>query len=124
MEAGSSPVPERVKGAMLNTDSGSAAVPRPAVPKTTDSSRIDARRPVHARTTGPSATSLRVSESDSGLGGADEWGTDTIADASPLAEPTRLPSQDRGLITHPPKSFLVEHGVGDMTAEDDAEGSN
>ena len=62
---------------------------------------------------------------DTGLGGGDDdWGTDTIADASPLAEPTRLPSQDRGIITHPPKSFLVEHGVGDMTAEDDAEGSS
>ncbi len=123
IDGGSSPVPERVKGAMLNTDSGSAPAARPAVPPTTDSSRPDARRPAHLRTTGPSATSLRVG--DTGLGGGDDdWGTDTIADASPLAEPTRLPSQDRGIITHPPKSFLVEHGVGDMTAEDDAEGSS
>jgi len=29
---------------------------------------------------------------------------------------------ERAVITHPPKSFLVEHGVGDMTAEDEAEG--
>ena len=123
IDGGSSPVPERVKGAMLNTDSGSAPAARPAAPPTTDSSRPDARRPAHLRTTGPSATSLRVG--DTGLGGGDDdWGTDTIADASPLAEPTRLPSQDRGIITHPPKSFLVEHGVGDMTAEDDAEGSS
>ncbi|HEY1099722.1 MAG TPA: hypothetical protein VGF99_12385, partial [Myxococcota bacterium] len=45
--------------------------------------------------------------------------TDTIADASPLADPTRQPSLERAsLATVPPRSFLVEQNIGDMTAED------
>lgn len=115
----SSPVPDLVKGAMLNTDSGSAAMPRPNVEPDTETGSAPANRPSH--TTGPSARSLRILEGDTSRSD-DEWGLDTIADASPLVEPTRVPTQERAVITHPPKSFLVEHGVGDMTAEDDAEG--
>ncbi len=86
VRAPSQPQPERVKRAMLNTDSGSASVPRPILKQT---------------------------------GSGDEWNTpDTIADASPIPEPTKAPSLERQVITHPPKSFLVEVGVGDMTAEE------
>ena len=115
----SSPVPNQVKEAMLNTDSGSAAMPRPTVAPDTETGSATAKRPAH--TSGPSARSLRIIEGDTSRSD-DEWGLDTIADASPLVEPTRVPTQERAVITHPPKSFLVEHGVGDMTAEDDAEG--
>ncbi len=108
----SAPAPERVKAAMLRTDSGSASVIRP-VPTTAPETSSEARsaRPPP----GLGARSLQVPQTS---GGADEWGPDTIADASPIAEPTRLPSQERGLVTHPPKGLLVEPGVGDMTAED------
>jgi len=118
MQSPSKPPPERVKAAMLNTDSGSVSAKRPASlaspdPTGPDETAFQTRRPVlHS----PTARSLEV-----GLSSANEqdpWAPDTIADASPVPEPTRVPSQERALITHPPKSFLVEHGVGDMTAED------
>lgn len=108
--APSKPAPERVKAAMLNTDSGSVSGKAP--PTSPEATTFQARRPGHS----PTARSLEVGISAASEG--DPWAPDTIADASPVPEPTRVPSQERALITHPPKSFLVEAGVGDMTAED------
>ncbi len=103
----SDPPPERVKGAMLNTDSGRAFS---SVPPTVD---VSAAR----STSTPGARSLDV-QSDAELS-RDEWSLDTIADASPVPEPTRLPTAERHPSTHPPRSFLVQQGIADLTAEDD-----
>jgi glycosyltransferase involved in cell wall biosynthesis len=104
----SDPPPERIKGAMLNTDAGGAFA---SVPPTIDG--VSGAR----STSTPGARSLGVrSEADA----PDEWSLDTIADASPV-EPTRLPSAERRSTTHPPRSFLVQQGIADLTAEDDDE---
>ena len=71
------------------------------------------------RPSNPGARSVDLLTGEPSELSRDDWASDTIADASPIAPETRLPSADRAVITHPPKSFLVEHGVGDMTAEDD-----
>ena len=110
----SSELPAQVKGAMLNTQSGT--VPRPSVTTASLSparTTVDLPRP---RTTGPrSARSLSIAD---GLDSDDEWSRDTIADASPVAEPTRLPSHERASLTAAPRSLLVEQNNSDMTAED------
>ena len=99
---------------MLNTQSGT--VPRPSVTTASLSparTTVDLPRP---RTTGPrSARSLSIAD---GLDSDDEWSRDTIADASPVAEPTRLPSHERASLTAAPRSLLVEQNNSDMTAED------
>jgi hypothetical protein len=105
----SSPTPEKVMGAMLRTDSGSASVVRPT-PTTSPDTSAAVARPGMARSLGMLHTNS----------GADEWGQDTIADASPLPDPTKAPSLERAVITQPPRSLLVEAGVGDRTAEDGA----
>jgi hypothetical protein len=93
---------------MLNTDSGRAFG---SVPPTVDG--VSAAR----STSTPGARSLGV-QSDAELS-RDEWSLDTIADASPVPEPTRLPTAERHPSTHPPRSFLVQQGIADLTAEDD-----
>ena len=114
--APSAPAPDRVKRAMLNTQSGAAQRPLFVAPTTDPSptkTHLDLRRP---GTTGPSAgRSLIVSDS---LDADDDWSTDTIADASPVVEKTKSPSQERAVLAAAPKGFLVEHNVSDMTAED------
>lgn len=90
------PRPQRVKGAMLNTESGRAANV--------------------ARSTGARSLGL-VSEGDPS---SDEWSLDTIADASPVPEPTRPPPSSDGRATQPPRSLLVQQGIADRTAEDES----
>jgi len=107
MRQTSAPKPEKIKGAMLRTELGPSVAVPPA-PVTTPEASAFKPRPDLAKSLGVQTTG----------GGADEWGQDTIADASPIPDPTKAPSVERAVITHPPKSFLVEHGVGDMTAED------
>lgn len=104
----SDPPPERVKGAMLNTDSGRAFASVPPTAEVSSPGRV---------TSSPGARSLGV-QSDADVS-RDEWSLDTIADASPVPEPTRLPSAERHPTTHPPRSFLVQQGIADLTAEDD-----
>jgi len=117
--APSSPAPDRIKGAMLNTQSGAVArpsfvtAPTPASTTSPAKTTIDLRRP---GTTGPSP--VRSLVVDDGLDADDDWSLDTIADASPVVEPTRVPSQERPAPTSAPRSFLVEQNIGDMTAED------
>lgn len=107
----SSPRPEKVKRAMLNTDSG-ATVAASQHGKTGE-------QPPHRRPSTPGAKSLDLLTGEPSA--ADDWAPDTIADASPIVGETRVASAERQVITHPPRSFLVEHGVGDMTAEDESE---
>lgn len=105
----SSPAPERVKGAMLHTESG-ATVKAPSSDETAEASN-----PTPRTAGGPRSLQLAMAVDDN-----DDWSRDTIADASPVvADPTRL-SSERPPLTHPPRSLLVEAGVGDMTAEDQA----
>ncbi len=116
----SEPPPERVKAAMLVTQSGSRERPAlaDAAPATVESSGPSAIAPRSTVVQGHSAAprSLQVAVDDDG--GHDDWSRDTVADASPI-EPTRPPATgEKPPQTHPPRSFLVQAGVGDMTAED------
>lgn len=105
----SDPPPERVKGAMLNTDAGRALASVPPPLDGVGSARS---------TSNPAARSIGLQSEAEGV--PDEWSLDTIADASPV-EPTRLPSAERQATTHPPRSFLVQQGIADLTAEDGEE---
>ena len=123
--APSDPVPEKVKGAMLVTTSGSAEA---GAQTTAESSAPRAAKtalaPVLSTPTrsgggaAPRSLLLAVDDGD----GEDDWSRDTIADASPVvADPTRGPrTSEKPPLTHPPRSLLVEAGIGDMTAEDKA----
>ncbi len=102
----SDPPRELVKGAMLNTESGRAIERMPATAEVPSPDRV---------TSSPGVRSLAVqSDADS----SDEWSLDTIADASPVPEPTR-PSTSDGRPTNPPRALLVQHGIADRTAEDE-----
>lgn len=120
----SDPAPERIKGAMLITQSGSAERGSRTAATTAESSGPTAARPsrtvsspvVKGGVGGPRSLQLDVADG----AGEDDWSRDTIADASPVAaDPTRQHhSSEKPPATHPPRSLLVEAGVGDMTAED------
>ena len=123
--APSEPPPERVKGAMLITQSGSAErATATAAASTTPPTTAESSGPVPVGTrprqggpagAGPRSLQLAMADDD----GNDDWSRDTVADASPLADATRAPATgEKPPQTHPPRSFLVEAGVGDMTAED------
>ncbi|MDP2343691.1 MAG: glycosyltransferase [Deltaproteobacteria bacterium] len=115
----SEPPPERVKGAMLATQSGSADRPKAQSASTTVESSgptpVGTARTRGQGGSGPRSLQLAMADDDND----DDWSRDTVADASPLADATRPPnSGEKPPQTHPPRSFLVEAGVGDMTAED------
>jgi hypothetical protein len=102
----SDPPRERVKRAMLNTESGRAIERIPHTAEVASPDRV---------TSSPGVRSLGVpSDADS----SDEWSLDTIADASPVPEPTR-PSTSDGRPTNPPRALLVQHAIADRTAEDE-----